>query len=72
MSLLYGPVSVIGSPRLPDIGMEPRKSCMFGKVEVADGSVAMHVPEKCVSLVCQDGTIVEKMTGEMNDTGCKY
>ncbi|XP_050728960.1 IgGFc-binding protein-like [Eriocheir sinensis] len=48
----------------------PQKSCMFGKATVADGEVAMSVPEKCMSLVCQAGTVVEKMTGEINDTGC--
>nr|AAO73308.1 ovary development-related protein [Eriocheir sinensis] len=50
--------------------IEPQKSCMFGQGTVADGEVAMSVPEKCMSLVCQAGTVVEEMTGEINDTGC--
>ena len=32
----------------------------------------MFMPEKCVTVVCRDGAIVEEMVGMAMDTGCKY
>lgn len=55
----------------PGIDSDPKQSCKFGSKTVANGEVAMSVPEKCLSLICREGKIKKQMTGEPGDTGCK-
>ena len=55
----------------PGIDEGSRRPCAFGDRMVQDCEVATTMPEKCVTMVCRDGTIVEEMLGGPMETGCE-
>ncbi|MPC39202.1 Otogelin-like protein [Portunus trituberculatus] len=62
-------IAAIASCRSID-GEGSGRPCAFGDRMVKDCEIAATMAEKCLMMVCRDGTIVEEMVGGPMDTGC--